>query len=121
MLTNITEDNFKDREIIKSLASDDNNSLHLYRITYQCKGYSDVRLAVVVFNGFIDNDNWKNNVDFVSNQLDKLLPNGELVSKIVDLYCYHGNKIKKKYISFAKEYLNISISDRQELEYYFGV
>lgn len=120
MLTNITEDNFKDREIIKSLASDDNNSLHLYRITYQCQGYSDVRLAVVVFNSFIDNDNWNNNVEFVSNQLDKLLPNGELVSKIIDLYRYHGDKIKKKYISFAKEYLNISISDRQELEYYFG-
>lgn len=120
MLTNITEDNFKDRDMIKSLASDD-NSLHLYRITYQCQGYSDVRLAVVVFNGFIDNDNWKNNIDFVGNQLDKLLPNGELVSNIVDLYRYHGDKIKKKYISFAKEYLNISISDRQELEYYFGV
>lgn len=121
MLTNITIDNLKDADRIKSLAKDDDTSLHLYRITYQCQGYSDVRVAIITFEGFIDNDNWKNHVDFVVNQLDSLLPNGELVSKIVDLYCYHGEKMKKKYISFAKEYLNISISDRQELEYYFEV
>lgn len=121
MLTNITIDNFKDIDRIKSLAKDNDSSLHLYRITYQCHGYSDVRIAIVTFDGFIDNDNWKNNISFVGNQLDKLLPNGELVSNIIDLYCYHGDKIKKKYISFVKEYLNISISDRQELEYYFEV
>lgn len=121
MLTNITIDNFKDTDRIKSLAKDNDSSLHLYRIIYQCHGYSDVRIAIVAFDGFINNDNWKNNVDFVGNQLDSLLPNGELVSNIVDLYCYHGEKIKKKYISFVKEYLNILLSDQQEIEYLFGV
>ena len=121
MLTNITIDNLKDTDRIKSLAKDDDKSLHLYRITYQCQGYSDVRIAIIAFGGFIDNDNWKNNVNFVINQLDNLLPNGDSVSKIVDLYRYHGEKIKKKYISFVKEYLNISLSDQQEIEYLFGV
>lgn len=121
MLTNITINNLKDADRIKSLAKDDDNSLHLYRITYQCQGYSDVRVAIIVLDGFIDNDNWKDNVNFVINQLESLLPNGELVSKIVDLYCYHGEKIKKKYISFVKEYLNILLSDQQEIEYLFGV
>lgn len=121
MLTNITIDNFKDTDRIKSLAKDNDSSLHLYRITYQCYGYSDVRIAIVAFDGFIDNDNWKSNISFVINQLDSLLPNGDSVSKIVDLYRYHGEKIKKKYISFAKEYLNISLSDQQEIEYLFEV
>ena len=76
MLTNITIDNLKDADRIKSLAKDDDNSLHLYRITYQCQGYSDVRVAIIVLDGFVNNDNWNNNVSFVINQLDSLLPNG---------------------------------------------
>lgn len=34
MLTNITINNLKDADRIKSLTKDDDNSLHLYRITY---------------------------------------------------------------------------------------